>query len=363
MSGPTKIYLAFVALLALIWAGATTFIAAKEPGLRFTSDPDYLLENADRCTAMLRGRVDVRDANGDAIAPPEGTLVVEVRARDTEGEIAVRRIGHVQPDGVFEVVALPHGFATVSVQLGGGETVWRAEDVVVGGAGTLDPRIDPIDLGTDLVGFDLLVRGPFGDPVTTGQLAWRRVGATSAHDDMRFDGIAPIGPDGRARFLTTSDAIDVVSLVPGARTEFFEELYFDSEIDLGPGTTLELSAGDELPDPNDWRVRAILVPVELEPQIEVSHLGFGADGTDVQGGRPIFAELDLQAKSVSIPMVRAGRYRLTWTARQRRGGHRFKTTKLQDSGEDIVLTSEAGAFRVERPFPMEEFLRRAPRPR
>ncbi|MFT5734813.1 MAG: hypothetical protein ACJA0P_004276 [Planctomycetota bacterium] len=350
MSAPTKIYLFTLAILVIVWASVSTFVVAKEPGPRFITDPDYLLDNSEQFTAILRGRVDVRDADGQPISPPEGTLTVAVEARDTEGTIAVRRIGAVQRDGVFEVLALPHGLATVAVQLGGGETIWQREDIVVGGAGTLDPRIDPIDLGSDLFRFDIEVRGPDGEPARGGQLVWRRIGASSDEVVVSFDGLAPIGRDGHARFFSTSSTLDAVAFVPGARTELFEELYLDSEIDLGVGTTVRLEVDGTLPDPERWKVRAVLVPIDLVPKIELSHPGF-----DVSSALPS-VELDAATRTLSIPVSRGGRYRLTWGVRKN-GRHSFTTDSFQDQG-DIVVPSDPGVFTIQRSFPIDEFLRR-----
>ncbi len=356
MSGPTKIYLVVVAVLAIVWVSVSTFTGAAGPGLRFISDPDELLSNSNQFTAMLRGRVDVRDAEGAPIAPPEGTLVIDVQARDSEGTLAVRRIGTVQPDGIFEVLGLPYGLATVSVQLGGGQTIWQREDIVVGGAGTLDPRIDPIDLGDELFIFDLEIRGPSGGPASGGRVAWRSVGAEMRLDVLTFDGLAPITGDGRARFLTTSPAIDAVCFVPGARAELFEELYIDSHIDLGPGTAIEIHAEGVLPDPGRWTLRAQLDSIELFPKIEVAR---GPDG-DVPA-ETIFATFDQGVTSVKVPVARGGRYRLTWGVLDQRR-HRFSTIKLA-SDEDIDVPSEPGTYDVSMTFPIDAFLRKLSRGR
>ena len=351
MSAPTKIYLVLVAILCLVWAGVSTFVAAKGPGLWIITDPGYVLDHSDQFTGMLRGRVDVRDVDGQPIAPPESTLQVNVQARDASGTMAVQRIGTVQPDGVFEVLALPHGLATVSVQLGGGQTIWQREDIVVGGAGTLDPRIDPIDLGDSLVSFDLEVRGPDGTAARGGQLAWRQVGASNTEDVLTFDGVAPIGSDGRARFLSTSSIIDAICFVPGARTELFEELYFDSVIDLGPGTTIELAAEGTLPDPEHWIVHALLDPIELVPKVEVVPKDLDVPAV------AIHAELDPKTGRVSIPVARGGRYRLTWAFFPRRGGHHFRTERLSDEVE-IFVPSQPGTCSIQRTFQIDAFLRR-----
>ncbi|QDV07658.1 hypothetical protein Poly30_31860 [Planctomycetes bacterium Poly30] len=347
MSAPTKIYLVLIAILVIVWAGVSTFVAAREPGLRFITDPEDIMRNPERFTAMLRGRVDVRDADGQSIAPPEGTLTVHVEARDAAGTLAVRRIGTVQPDGVFEVLALPYGLATVSVQLGFGETIWQREDIVVGGAGTLDPRIDPIDLGDDLFSFDIEVRGPSGSPVPGGQLAWRRIGS---EDDVTFDGLAPIAPDGHARFLSTSSTIDAVCFVPGARTELFEELFLDSSLDLGIGTTVDLEVEGTLPDPERWTVHAVLDPIELRPKVDIRR-----EGLDVSPGL-IYAELDPKTGRVSIPVARGGRYQLTWRVRQNRR-HSMKTERLSDV-EEVVVPAEPGTYSLRRAFPIDAFLRK-----
>ncbi len=355
MSVPTKIYLLIVAITCVVWMGVSTFVDAKDPGPNYISDPRILLGHSERFTAMLRGRVDVRDMDGQPIAPPEGTLVVDVRARAADGTLAVQRIGTVQPDGVFEVLSLPHGLATVSVQLGGGETIWEREDIVVGGAGILDPRIDPIDLGDELFLFDLEVRGPGGAPATEGQLAWSKVSAANARDDVSFDGLAPIGPDGRARFFSTEPVIDAVCMVPGARTELFEELYLDSSIDLGPGVVIELVATGELPDASGWSLRVVLVPEDLEPKIELSRQGFDAPCA------PIFAQVDGATGKVLIPVARGGRYGITWGAKPARR-HRFDTVKLPE-GLVIEVPSDPGVHRVESTFPIDAFMRKAARRR
>ena len=353
MSGPTKIYLVVVAVLCMTWMGVSTFVAAEDLGPNYMTNPDELLGNSGRFTAVLRGRVDVRNAEGEPVAPPEGALVVDVRAQDAAGTLAVRRIGTVQPDGVFEVLSLPHGFATVAVQLGGGETIWECEDIVVGGVGILDPRIDPIDLGTELFFFDLEVRGPSGAPATQGQLAWRRVDTASAGDEMAFDGLAQIDASGRAKFFSSVAVLDAVCMVPGARTELFEELYLDSPIDLGPGISIDLIAAGELPDPRRWLLRAVLVPEDLVPKIQLKQQGFDEPSTS------IFAELDATTGRVLIPVARGGRYRLTWDVLRPRP-QRSDTIRLSES-EVIEVPAEPGVHQVESTFPMAAFLRKASR--
>ncbi len=361
MSVPTKIYLVVVAVVFVVWMGVSTFVAAKDTGPRFITDMGYLLDNSERFTAILRGRVDVRDVDGRPIAPPEGTLVVDVRARDSAGTLAVRRIGSVQPDGVFEVLSLPHGLATVSVQLGGGETIWEREDIVVGGAGTLDPRIDPIDLGDELFFFEIDVRGPSGAPVTSGQLAWRKVGTQKPGDDVTFDGLAPVGAEGQARFFSTSAVVDAVCMVPGARTELFEELYLDSSIDLGPGIAVDLKVAGELPDAGRWSLRAVLTPVELAPKIELSGQGLlGGEGRS-ELGTSIYAEVDAGTGRALIPLARGGSYRIRWDALRARR-HRFDTLKLPE-GEIIDVPTGPGVYQVESTFPIDAFLRKASRRR
>jgi len=118
VSAPTKIYLVLVAVAFILWMGFSTLVGASDSGPRLITDLDYFVDNSEQFTAVLRGRVDVRDVDGQPIAPPEGTLVVDVRARDSAGTLAVRRIGQVQPDGLFEVLSLPHGRATVAMRSG-----------------------------------------------------------------------------------------------------------------------------------------------------------------------------------------------------------------------------------------------------
>ena len=361
MSAPTKIYLVLVAVAFILWMGVSTWVGAADSGPRLITDLGYLLDNSERFTAVLRGRVDVRDVDGQPIAPPEGALVVDVRARDAAGTLAVRRIGQVQPDGLFEVLSLPHGRATVAIQLGGGETVWERGDIVVGGPGTLDPRVDPIDLGDQLYFFELAVRGPSGAPATKGQLAWRKVGIQSPGDDVTFDGLAPIGDDGVAKFFCTASVIDAVCMVPGARTQLFEELYLDSSIDLGAGISMELQVVGELPDKDRWSLRAVLTPVDLDPKIELADQGLlGGEGRP-ELGASIFAELDRATGAARIPLARGGRYRIRWDA-LRRHKHTFDTIKLSE-GEILEVPAEPGVYRIESTFPMDAFLRKASRRR
>lgn len=350
MSAPTKIYLALVAVLAL-WMGVSTLVNARDSELVYTTDIGDLLGHSEKFTAMLRGRVNVRDADGEAISPPEGTLEVDVRARDASGTLGVRRIGTVQPDGVFEVLSLPYGRATVAVRVAGGETIWERDDIVVGGAGTLDPRIDPIDLGAGLVYFDVEVRGPSGAPATGGQLAWRKAGATTISDELTFDGLAPIGTDGHAKFFSTSSVVDGVCMVPGARTELFEELYSDSSIELGPGITIELIGVGELPDPDSWSLRVLLTPVRLEPAVQLNHQGFEQSDT------PILAEIDSATGRALIPVARGGQYRIAWNA-LRDSRPRFRTIKMPLT-DIIEIPGDPGLFQVKSTFPIDAFIREA----
>ena len=254
MSGPTKLYLAAVAALALVWLALPSFVGAARGGPRYITDPDFLLDHSDRFGGVLRGRVNLRDASGELIAAPEGALVIDVHARDLDGDIARQRVGVVDGHGLFEINGLPMGLATVSVQLGGGETIWSAEEIVVGGIGTLDPRLDPIELEGRLFGFHLEVFGADGEPVSGGHLAWR---PASGGDDLGFSSITPIDKGGAARFLSRVPVIEAVSLVPGSRTELFEELLSDSSLHLGPGLTVAVKPTGELPDLERGLVRGV----------------------------------------------------------------------------------------------------------
>jgi len=159
---------------------------------------------------------------------------------------------------------------------------------------------------------------------------------------VTFDGLAPIGADGVAKFFCTASVIDAVCMVPGARTQLFEELYLDSSIDLGAGISMELQVVGELPDKDRWSLRAVLTPVD-------------------QLGASIFAELDSATGAARIPLARGGRYRIRWDA-LRSHNHRFDTIKLSE-GEILEVPAEPGVYRMESTFPMDAFLRKASRRR
>ncbi len=359
MSGPTKIYLVLVTLLLAMWMAMSTLVSAGRSGWGpggpsgWDGDLDERMRNSHLYTAVLRGRVQLRDAAGHSLPVPEGTLVLDVRPRSSDGTESMPRIAEIQRDGLFEVNALPHGSATLSVLLGGGESVWRLEDIVVGAEGVLDPRIDPIDLGDRLFPITLHVAGPSGEPVPSGRLAWRP--SVGHSDDQTFAGIAPI-IDGQATFLTTSALVDAVCLVPGARAELFEGLFGEDTLDLGPGTTVEVVPLGSLPDPAQWSVRAVLVPEELRPRIEVDSRGYGV------GEDSLFAELDRASGVASIPVPRAGNYRLRWWVVDRERQRFQSSLKLDGSDEDaqIEVPLDVGAHTFERRFPIEAFVRRTP---
>lgn len=349
MSTPTKIYLVLVTMLLAVWAALSAFQVIGRPGTVFSMDPEYRMRHAGDLTAVLRGRVDLVDANGDPMEPPVGALIVDVRATSADGVHNIRRIAEVRADGVFEVSSLPHGNALVAVQLGGGEVVWQAEGIVVGTDGVLDPRLDPIDLSARLFEFSLVVRDPAGEPANEGRIAWRS--SDGMGDDQTFSGVAPVHT-GVARFLTTSSMVDAVSLVPGARAELFEGLYPRDVIDLGPGTTVIVEPTGALPDPERWQVRALLEPVEPLPRIDIASHGFAV------GDASLYAALNEEGRA-EIPVPRVGAYRLRWWVRSQRE-HRFASRKF--NGPDELIDVPVGAERhvVRADFPIDEFVRRTP---
>ncbi|MEM1449817.1 MAG: hypothetical protein AAF957_02155 [Planctomycetota bacterium] len=344
MSAPTKIYLALVAALATLWAVQALVLGSGD--LIYRSDAHYTLQNAHRLPAILRGRVVLRDASGADLDVPADTLQVAVRARDHDGTLAVRRVGAVDPSGVFEVASLPEGEATVSLQLGGGSVVWQVDGVALG-TGLIDERLDPIALEDLLFPIRVEVVDPEGERGTSGHLVWRCQGDGTS-DDLSFEGDAPIR-DGVATFLATAPSVDVVTLVPGASCELFEGLWGDEEIHLAPGVTAAIRPTGQVPSDDDWTLRVALTPVRPEPAIEydpdsLSH--HGALVAAVQGG------------AAELPLARGGRYRVSWWALPTEG-HRFQTLRVAAPNAAIEVPAGAGRHTIDVPFPMEEFARRA----
>ncbi|MEM9380345.1 MAG: hypothetical protein AAGB93_10395 [Planctomycetota bacterium] len=344
MSAPTKIYLALVAVLAALWALQAFVLGAGD--LVYRSDAHYTLQNAHRLPAVLRGRVVLRDSGGAPVDVPAETLTVAVRARDAGGTLAVRRVGAVDPSGVFEVTSLPEGEATVSLQLGGGSVVWQVDGVALG-TGVLDERLDPIALEGLLFPMRLEVVDPEGERGTTGHLVWKCQG-DGASDDLSFEGDAPIR-DGVATFLATAPSVDVVTLVPGATCELFEGLWGDEEVHLAPGVTAVVRPTGQVPSDEDWTLRVALTPVRPEPAIEYDPDALLHRGALVAAVRDGAAEL---------PLARGGSYRVSWWALPTEG-HRFQTLRVAARNATIEVPGRAGRHAIDVPFPMEEFARRA----
>lgn len=341
MSTLTRIYLAAAGLTALAWAGYSTLGPTRAAELDYRFDPAYLIHHKSELRGYLGGRVDV----GEGVEIPREGLFVDVRAADSSGDLAVRRLAPVAADGTFEVSGIPKGHARVAVELGSAEVIWECKDIVVGGPGVVDGRIDPIDLRGRVFPFELTFTDPDGEPVVDGEFLWRPLAGDS--EDVHFGTPTSIR-GGQARFLATASMIDVISLVPGASVEFFEGVRAGQTIHLGPGTTAEIHVVGDLPDPQHWRVYALLVPMELTPKLPMAKRGRSATEA------VMFAEVDSN-QVASIPIARAGRYRLLWRMQHVRRQNRRPETIEDDAGLDIELEHAAGVVALERRFPMESF--------
>lgn len=343
MSAPTRIYLVTVGLLALFWGAYSAYGPSPAAELDYRFDPAYLIHHSAELRGYMSGRVDV----GPNVEIPKEGLFVDVRAADAGGGVAVRRLAPVSKDGTFEVSGIPKGRAHVTVELGSSEVIWEATDIVVGDVGVVDGRIDPIDLRGAVFSFELTFAGPEGELVDEGQFLWRPLAGAS--DDVLFGTPTAIRA-GAARFLATSEMIDVIPIVPGASVEFFEGVRAGQTIHLGPGTTTRIQVTGELPGLADWRVFAMLVPVQLTPELPMGKQGRSATEA------VMFAEVKAERLAV-IPVSRAGRYRLHWRVHHARQQSRNTGVFGDDHGSEITLKHAAGDVLLERRFPMESFAR------
>lgn len=344
MSAPTRIFLAVIALFALFYGGYSALGPSRAAEFDHRFGPSYPFPHSSELRGYLNGRVEV----GPGVQIPKDGLFVDVRAADEGGDVAVRRLVHVSSDGTFEVLGIPKGFARVTVELSSAEIVWEASDVVVGDLGAVDERLDPIDLGGSVFPFELAFAGPNGELVHEGQFLWRPLAGAS--DDVLF-GLPTAIRGGVARFLATAEMIDVIPVVPGACVEFFEGVRTGQTVHLGPGTTAQIQVTGELPDPAEWRVFAMLAPVELTPELPMASRGRSATEAVV------YAEVDA-AGSALIPVTRAGRYRLHWRVHHARGRSRNPIVFGDDQGSEVTLAHAAGHVLLERRFPMGPFRRR-----
>lgn len=345
VSRPTQIYLLAVLCAAIGWLLASTLLAPAGDGVQYRGDPYFDSRHSDRLRQSLRGRIQMADGGGADVGAALSTLLVEVRAREEgDGGLAVLRTAPVDVNGLFYAPLLPEGTATVSVLLGGGDVVWRAEGIRVSSNGARDPRLDPIDLTSSLSAFTLAVVGPDGEPVDSGHLAWRE-GALS-REELTFTGDAPI-KNGRSTFVATTPSIDAVVLVPGADLEWGRGLWSGDVLHLGEGTAARLELTGGTPEPRDWTIRAGLVPIALEPRIEYDLPASVSSGA-------LVSSFDSEGIA-RIPVSRAGRYRLRWWALPH-GGNRRSTVQID--GAVVELPAASGEVPLEVPFPVVEFARR-----
>lgn len=321
----------------IVGAGAREFV--------YRSDPQFVYQNIDRMPAILRGRIVLRDRTGGELAVPPSSLTVSVNARGHDS-LKIQRDANVDEHGVFEVLGLPEGEASVAVRLGGGAVVWQLDGVAVGRAGVLDGRLDPIDLGQRLFPMRVAVIGPTGEPVPRGHIVWRST--QGASDDRSFEGDAPIS-DGVSEFLTTAPMIDVVTLVPGAAIELFEGLWGGERLDLAPGVTAVIRAEGRVPPPDDWTLRVVLLPVDLAPSLEY-------DGDSLLDPSALITAYE--NGMATLPLARGGRYRLDWWAVPTEG-HRFDTLRISAEESIVDVPAGAGRHEISVPFPTDEFSRSA----
>ena len=253
----------------------------------------------------------------------------------------------VEASGRFECFGLPMGTADLSVELGAGETVWAARDVVVDSIGAIDPRLDPIDLGGRVVPIVLNLLGPDDRPVAAGRVAWRR--SAGLTEDVVFGSVVPV-TEGRALLLATDDVVDAVALVPGAEPEVFEGVGDGSELMLGPGTTAVVTASGPRPDPERWNVHVLLHP-EAGSELRGPGCGFvGLEST-------LAAVLDAEG-SAEIPITFPGQRALV-----RGGGAPRSHPDLSPRWrhEPVELAADSGWVEIGVEFPLEEFVGPGPR--
>ncbi|MEO1698332.1 MAG: hypothetical protein AAFU73_13620 [Planctomycetota bacterium] len=352
MSLPTRIYLALIVAGFGAWIG-WVFIGGAARAARpvtYASDPQYFLRHAHLLRGSLRGRVELAPTeDGDEVRIPEESLRVSVRARSRDGRVAVERFAPIDRWGVFEVTGLPYGWADVRVELGVGGELARVDDVRVRReARDLDARLDPIGLAGSVTPFELRVVDALGAPVEEGRIAWR---AADWSDDSSspFVGVAQVA-GGRARFLSTSDLVDAVSLVPGLRADVYPAVAPGEELVLPPGAGIELFVEGPRPDPDEWRV---LAHVESTSPIDVD-----APLANVRAeGLPLPATALDEEGHAWLPVVLGGPYRLTWYVSKARR-RTAPTIRVPDPGGDIDVVAAAGPQEFRRTFPMGEFLRR-----
>lgn len=355
MSLPTRIYLGLTALLIGGWF-LWSLAGPGGVGLSradFRSDPDYLLHHAGKLRLGLGGRIQVRDAIGDPVEIPPGSLTVVVRA---EGEVAVELSDNVGPDGAFEILGLPEGEATVSVELGAGGVVSTIEGVRLAAHLPQDPRLELIDLTGIVFPFTLGLEDTAGAPCPAGHVAWRPSLALAPADGGTFGGVAVVR-GGRARFLASADPLDVVSLVPGCSIEVFEMATAGDRLALGVGTTVELTVTGERPDPGEWSLRAVLLPADGQGAA-ATHFDPTLGAAVQRVWRNPAGELDGEGRARIPVLTQEGSFVLRYVARKTRRGSNVEFTLPDGSDQPIALVDAMGTVRLERPFPMDGFTAR-----
>lgn len=340
MALPTRIFLAASTLLVAAWAWYAA--QAADRTVRYRQDAIHRLGHRGDRGGVLRGHVELK---GFEEIPP-GSLHLKVRARAAEGEFAMEESVAVETSGRFECFGLPIGAADVSVELGAGEVVWEARDVAVDSVGAVDPRLDPIDLGEQVVPIALSLLGPDDRPVEAGWVAWRR--SARLTEDVAFGSIVTV-TDGRVLLLATDELVDAVALVPGAEPEVFEGVGDGSELMLGPGTTAIVTTIGPRPDPERWNVHVLLHPLELDPAFEV----LGAASSELEG--TLAAVLDAQG-SAEIPIMFPGRYDVRWYAEEARRGV-IQSYPLDGGHAPVELAAGSGWVEIDVEFPLDEFVR------
>jgi len=350
MSLPTRIYLGVCAVAFAVWLG---FIVGTERSAPpYASDPSYFVAHASELTETLYGRVVYDAPSGADEGVPEGALVVRVRGVDLDRRIAVERTAPVDTGGAFEVRGLPLGTAEVAVLLGGATALATVEDVLVDDSRwRLDPRVDPIDLGGLVAPFEVVLQGPAALGALEGHLAWRPAAPTLDAGAPGFEGLAFVR-DGRARFLSTTDHVDVVPLVPGIRRDVEPWVASGDAIRVGPGAILDLAVDGPRPDPATWRVLAHLEPVASAAE----DLGALLGGAATSVPRHATGALDEEGRA-RIPLVAGGRHALRWYV-SREGVRITNTVRIEDPEGPLEIAHTGGVQAASRAFPMDEFLAR-----
>lgn len=272
-----------------------------------------------------------------------GDVTLNLAYEPVAGDSSFRHELVVSANGRFGADPLPACRARLEVGVHLGETpVLVVDDLLVPPGGPCsDPRLDPLDLRGRVHRFAFRVLDHTGAPVPRATLGWRPAAA---------DGDGPPYSrwkvfEGEQAVVCEADAVDVLVLTPGGRTEELLGVVGDQAIHLHEG----------------WPVRIALPPgvdpgegtLELGVRVRRGALDPRIDRESSPGGRvhrdPLLAAFVDGEAEVVVP--RLGPYLLEWRVARRGGGWR----SLDRRRHPIEVGPHTYRERLAPPFPQEAY--------